>query len=180
MFRPYMWAIFRLWLDFRISYTGMCGESLGSLRGEVGRPPLPHDSPRTLHAFLCNWSRSLIATWRWPTYRAETCRCYNILLVIIQANIVVLECKYWYTKLLTIAQTQRGWRTSEHYAQLCAATWVHDVCGNGNGVLSVVTFWYRLIVSLTNRTYEGGTIEFTFLYVRTHITVHFGPFWGSK
>jgi len=54
----------------------------------------PQDSPRTLHAFLYNWSRSLITAWRWPTYRAETCHCYNILLVIIEANIVVFDCKY--------------------------------------------------------------------------------------
>jgi len=29
MFRPYMWAIFRLRLDYRISYTGMGGAFLG-------------------------------------------------------------------------------------------------------------------------------------------------------
>ena len=26
---------------------------------------------------MYNWSRSSITIWRWPTYRAETCRCCN-------------------------------------------------------------------------------------------------------
>jgi len=62
--------------------------------------PLPQGSPRKLHAFLYNWSESLVTTWRWPTYRAETCRCYNPP-VILEANIVLLDCNYYYTKLLT-------------------------------------------------------------------------------
>jgi len=59
----------------------------------IMRSQTPQDSPRTLHAFLYNWSKSLITTWRWPTYRAETCR-YKVFLVIIEANIVVFDCKY--------------------------------------------------------------------------------------
>ena len=54
--------------------------------------PLPQKSPRTVHAFLYNWSDSPVTTWRWPTYRAETCR-YNPP-VILDANIVVFNCKY--------------------------------------------------------------------------------------
>jgi len=37
MFRPYMWAIFRLCLDYRISYTGMRGSFYGSSGGGGGR-----------------------------------------------------------------------------------------------------------------------------------------------
>jgi len=74
----------------------------------------PQDSPRTLHAFLYNWSRCLITTWRWPTYRAETCCCYNILLVIIEANLVVFDCKYNTPSSLLLYKTQWGWNTSEY------------------------------------------------------------------
>ena len=62
---------------------------------------LPQNSPRTPHTFLYNWCESPVTTWRWPTYRAETCRCYNPP-VILEANIVVFDCKYEYTKLLNI------------------------------------------------------------------------------
>jgi len=59
-------------LDFWISYTGMRGAFLGSLGGG-----------------------GEILLYQWvPWSRAETCRCYNILLVIIEANIVVFDCKY--------------------------------------------------------------------------------------
>jgi len=37
MFRPYMWAIFRLRLDSRISYTGMRGAFMGSPGGGGSR-----------------------------------------------------------------------------------------------------------------------------------------------
>jgi len=127
MFRPYIWAIFRLLLDFRISYTGMCGAFLGVL-GEGGRwrfhynsgchlpttncrppdknpgiwyplvwdleqPPSPRTPQEPPHTFLYNWSESPVTTWRWPTYRAETCRYKPP--VILEANIVVFDCKYY-------------------------------------------------------------------------------------
>ena len=53
--------------------------------------PAPQNSPRTLHTCLYNWSKSPVTTWRCPTYRAETCRCYNPP-VILEANIVVFDC----------------------------------------------------------------------------------------
>ena len=130
MFRPYMWTIFRLWLDFWISYTGMRGvvwEGGWNVIIPMGTIVPVEESPRTLHAFLYNWSRNLITTWRWPTYRAETCRCYNILLAITDANIAVFDCKYNTPISLLLYKTQRGWRTSQMshkcltlYVQSCA------------------------------------------------------------
>ena len=85
----------------------------------TSQPPPPfQESPRTLHAFLYNWSRSLITTWRWPTYRAETCRCYNILLVIIDTNIFVFNCKHNTPSSLLLYKTQRGLHTSELKIQI--------------------------------------------------------------
>ena len=49
MFRPWMWVIFRLRFNLQISYTRCVGR--------LGR-----------------WGEE-ISTWRWPTYRAETCSC---------------------------------------------------------------------------------------------------------
>ena len=79
---------------------------------DISTPP-PKDSARTPHASLYNWSRILITTWRWPTYMAETCCCYNILHVIIEANIVVFNCKYNTPSSLLLYKTQWGWHTSE-------------------------------------------------------------------
>jgi len=63
------------------------------------RPP----PPGTPHAFLYKWSESLVTTWRWPKYRAETWR-YNSP-VILEANIVVFDCRYRYTKLYYCTHT---------------------------------------------------------------------------
>jgi len=82
---------------------------------EISIPPL--DSSRTLHASMYNWSSSPITTWRWPTYRAETCRCCNP-----PCNnrgkysyIVVFDCSIDTPSSLPLYKTQRGWQTSESY-----------------------------------------------------------------
>ena len=62
-FQPYIWAIFRLWLDYRSSYTRCVG---------------------------C--SESQVTTWRWPTYRAETCSCSpSVLLDEIYSTVCVIH-----------------------------------------------------------------------------------------
>ena len=47
---------------------------------------------RVLQTYLYNWSESLTTTWRWPTYRAETCSCC-IPPVILDANIVMFDLR---------------------------------------------------------------------------------------
>ena len=41
---------------------------------EISTRHAPPSLPRTLHAFQCNWSESLVTTWIWPTYMVKRSR----------------------------------------------------------------------------------------------------------
>jgi len=82
-----MWAIFRLRFNLQISYTRCVGwMSGGWVRGGrdlVVSIVLKRDlvPPPPTHTYLYSCSVSYVTTWRWSTYRTETCSC--ILSVLI-------------------------------------------------------------------------------------------------
>jgi len=78
MFRPYMWAIFRLWFNLQSRYTNT-----------------PH--------ILYSWSVSWISTWRRPKYRVEICSCILIVLlgkIWLCSTVRVIHKILWYISLL--------------------------------------------------------------------------------